>query len=174
MTPADQTSPDKSSASQPRGKRGQRPLGRLWSEWRVEIIIVLVIAFAIFLLVERMQIRQTLFGWLRQWVEALKGVGGNLLQGVSDFVRRTTLSDFTAYVLLLGVGVVVAWRLRWRLTTTPRFSVRECPRCGGKLHRVHRRFFDRLVSVYVPVARYRCQDHNCRWNGLRVKTARHE
>jgi hypothetical protein len=152
---------------------GHRLAARLWSEWRVEILIVLLVALAIFLLVERMQIRQTLLGWLRQGLGALRSLGGSALRAAVDFIRNTTLSDLTGYVLLLVALAFMAWRLRWRLMAMPRFRASTCPRCGGGLHRVHRRWHDRVVSLFVPVRRYRCGDRTCGWSGLRVAAGRH-
>jgi hypothetical protein len=164
-----------SSAQQhTRLSRAQQILANLWSEWRVELFIALLVALAIFLLLERMQIRETLLGWLRQGFAGLTSFGGGVLGGVVAFVRDTTLSDLTGYVLLLFAFVFVIWRTRWRLMTMPRFTARKCPRCGCELHRVHRRPSDRWVSLVVPVARYRCRNQDCRWRGLRIKRARHE
>jgi hypothetical protein len=169
--PADKPSTARaSSRSKKRQPRLPQVLGHLWYEWRVEILVVLMVALAIFLLVEQMQIRKTLLHWLRQGLETLGGFGGGVLRTVVDFVQNTTLSDLTGYVLLLLVLVLVAWRTRWRLMSTPRFTSRECPRCGSDLHRIHRRGRDRLLNLYVPVRRYRCRDRNCAWSGLRVGT----
>ncbi len=157
-----------------RQSRAQQVVARLWSEWRVEIFIVLLAAFGIFLLVERMQIRQTLLGWLSQGLQALRNLGGGILRGVVDFVQNTTLSDLTGYVLLLIALAFVAWRARWRLTHMPRFTRTKCPRCGTDLHRIHRSRFDLVLDLFVPVRRYRCKNHDCRWQGLRVKRSRYE
>ena len=42
----------------------------------------------------------------------------------------------------------------------------ECPKCGKNLKRVHRKLTDKLIGVVVSVTRYRCQSHNCDWEGL--------
>lgn len=163
------------SAGQPPGRsRGRQIVASLWGEWRVEIFIFLLVAFGIFLLVERMQIRQTIFGWLRRGFQALSGLGSGLLHGVATFVQTTTLSDLLGYALLLLAVAAVTWRIRWRLMTMPRFTTRLCPRCGGELHRIHRHRLDHMLDLLVPVARYRCKNSDCRWEGLRVKRARHE
>ncbi len=42
-----------------------------------------------------------------------------------------------------------------------------CPRCGGSVYRVHRRFFDRLLGVFGGQRRrYRCRTGGCSWDGL--------
>ncbi len=40
-----------------------------------------------------------------------------------------------------------------------------CPRCGADLVRVRRRLVDRLLSLFAPVHRYRCRQHDCQWEG---------
>jgi hypothetical protein len=149
-------------------------VANLWTEWRVELFIALLVALAIFLLVERMQIRETLLGWLRSGFVGLRSFGGGVLGRVVTFVQSTSLSDLTGYVLLLFAFGFVIWRARWRLMTMPQFTVRKCPRCGSELHRIHRRPRDRWLGAVVPVARYQCTSPDCRWRGLRVKRARYE
>ena len=59
----DMAQPEKSGARQSsRQRRTRQPgvgevLARFWSKWRVEVFVGLVMALAIFLLVERLQIR---------------------------------------------------------------------------------------------------------------------
>ena len=141
----------------------------LWRGWRVELLVASLILLAVFLLVERMEIRKSLFAWLISLLQALERLDLVVLRWIENMVRRTTLSDLLAYILLLaGLGLAV-WRLRWRLGHTPQFVERACPRCGDGLHRVHRRAADRLVGLFVPVRRYECKNSDCGWTGLRVK-----
>lgn len=44
-----------------------------------------------------------------------------------------------------------------------------CPRCRLEMERVERHFLDRVISLAVPVRRYRCVAPRCGWEGtLRV------
>lgn len=46
-----------------------------------------------------------------------------------------------------------------------------CPRCGGSVERIRRRWTDRLISLVLPVRRYRCHALMCGWKGrLRVRS----
>jgi hypothetical protein len=139
-------------------------------EWRTEVFIVAVVALAVFLLVERLEIRQTLLAWARRGYGAVRYLLGGVLRGLDAAVQRATLSDLIGFALLAIALVVVTWRIRWRLLRSPRYAARTCPRCGGDLHRTHRRRRDRIVNLYVPVRRYRCKNRDCRWHGLRVWT----
>lgn len=42
-----------------------------------------------------------------------------------------------------------------------------CPRCHGPVERVRRHLLDRVLSLVVPVRRYRCHHFSCQWEGLR-------
>ena len=147
-------------------------MGRFWRSWRVEIIIALLVLLAIFLLIERMNIRETLYSWVVTMLAGLNNLMASLVQGVSGFVLGTTLSDLVAYLLLALVAVLVIWRTRSRLLSEPRFITIKCPHCGSGLHRIHRRSRDRLINLFVPVRRYQCQNRDCLWKGLRVYGSR--
>jgi hypothetical protein len=41
-----------------------------------------------------------------------------------------------------------------------------CPCCGVQATRVERRWADLLLSLAVPVRRYRCTVARCSWQGL--------
>jgi len=45
-----------------------------------------------------------------------------------------------------------------------------CPRCKASVFRISRRFIDLLVSLVMPIRRYRCISMACNWEGnLREK-----
>jgi hypothetical protein len=169
MTDTDET-PSRERAEKRPGRRStrNRPLARIWTEWRTEFIILLVVAVAVFLLVERLQIRRTLFAWLRTVAQGLGSAVEAVLLGAVGLVRNTTLSDLIGYGLLLLVAVLVAWRLRWRLMHMARLTTKKCPLCHSNLQRIHRRWYDRLLNPYLPVRRYRCHSPDCSWSGLRI------
>jgi predicted RNA-binding Zn-ribbon protein involved in translation (DUF1610 family) len=175
MAQPDQPQPaEPANRRRQRRSRFQRVAAHLWSEWRIEVLIVLLIAIGTFLLVERMQIRETIVSGLRSGFRALEALGSGTLQGIGAILQNTTLSDLIGYVLLLGALIFVVWRVRWRLVRSPRFTVHKCPRCGNDLGRIHRRITDRVLSLYLPVARYRCKNRDCWWQGLRIKPGQPE
>jgi len=131
------------------------------------------VALAIFLLVERMSIRQTLWRWLLALWHGIESLASGLARALVSRAQHTTLSDLLAYCLLFMAAALILWRGRRRLMTQYRFTALKCPRCGSELHRVHRVWHDRLLDLYVPVRRYQCEDDECRWRGLRVKPSRH-
>jgi hypothetical protein len=46
-----------------------------------------------------------------------------------------------------------------------------CPQCQGRLDRVPRGVFDRVLSLFVPLRRYRCRSARCGWEGLLRRSA---
>ncbi len=167
MTEPDLPRLARSSSRDRRHSSPLRRLGRFWSEWWAEILIGLLLAFGFFLIFERMQIRQTLLRGLQVGWSALLRLAGAAQDGVVEFFQSRTLSDLIGILFLVAAVATIVWRIRWRLLNNVRFTDRQCPRCGSALHRVHRRGLDRALSVAVPVRRYRCDNRECHWNGLR-------
>lgn len=141
-------------------------LRRYW----FEIVWLAVVALGIFLIFERMNIRQSLFRWLSRAVQALLRGVGRFGDTAVRWLSAFTLSDAIGLVLILGALVAIALRTRWRLLHTPALSALTCPKCNGAIHRVHRTRLDHLIGLYVPVRRYRCANRECKWQGLRVHT----
>ena len=139
-----------------------------WQEWRIEILIALLVCLAVFLLVERMNISQSVYRWLVDMLGQFARLLDSASEGLAKLVRATTVSDLIGYLLLFVVAGLVLWRTRHRLLTMPRFSDAQCPRCGGQLTRIHRRRIDRLLNWFVPLRRFRCKNEECAWRGLRV------
>lgn len=75
-------------------------------------------------------------------------------------------SPFIFALLVLAVVPCIA-AARALVLLPLRGDSRQCPRCGGELHRVHRIPADKLLSRIVHVHRYRCTNPRCGWQGLR-------
>lgn len=144
------------------------PVREFWRKYRVELVGLLAIVIGLFLLVEQLNIRRSIATWFRRIVAS--GLAGfqNLDVRISHLLSRISISDFLGLVLILGALAAVLARLRYRLLNDPKLTGDGCPRCGGSIHRVHRKWYDRVISVYVPVRRYRCSEEDCRWKGLKV------
>lgn len=137
-------------------------------EYGVELILGLALLLAIFLLVEQWDIRVALFGWVRQAEQAVVTELKKVTGWLSNWVGGLTLSDATAFVILLMALAVTVWRIRWRVIRNRRLWNDHCPMCHSlELHRIHRRFSDHLLCrLGFPLRRYRCR--NCSWHGVRV------
>lgn len=167
-TPSSSSDSRRTRKRRSRSSRFLRWVRSFWKEWRVEILIALLICLAVFLLLEQMNIRQSLYAWLVNLADRLGSFVAWAFQGLVRVARNTTLSDLTAYLLLLVVVGLAIWRIRHRLLAQPRFSELQCPRCGSGLARIHRRWSDRALSLLVPIRRYQCTNRECAWRGRRV------
>jgi hypothetical protein len=167
-TPAQPGSPPTAHRRRRRRSRPPNPLRVLWNEWRVEILILVLLAAGVFLVFEQMHIRQALSDGLRGAVRFLEGLSDGTRLRLEDLLQKVTLSDLVGLAIILVAAALVLSRVRWRLLTMPRFTVRQCPRCQGPLHRIHRRSLDRAINLCLPVRRYRCDNRACGWRGLRT------
>lgn len=131
---------------------------RILREWRVEILLVVGLVLAAFLLLEGMDIRSTVWQGLNRVLDA----AGDAIMSFLGRVTATAMSDLLGLMLVIGVIILAGWRLRWRLRRSPSLISRVCPRCGKPLLRVHRKPFDRLINkIIVPVHRYGCSREQC-------------
>ncbi len=48
-------------------------------------------------------------------------------------------------------------------------SQKTCPRCGSQVLAVHRRWYDRVGSLFVPLRRYTCDEDTCGLSFVRVR-----
>jgi len=142
---------------------------RLWREFTGEIVALGLAGLGIFLLVERMQIRVTLLRFLRGLLAALTSAGRAIAQGLHYELTHVTLSDaIGVLVIALAISIIIS-RVRWRIKHSGYLASQLCPKCGSRLHRVHRRAPDRLIAWIAPLRRYRCTNRDCRWTGLRLR-----
>ena len=151
-------------------EKPQSPVRRFMRRFGFEIIWLVVVVIGVFLLLEQMNIRDTLISGSQNTMAGLAKGGSQLGTTVADRLESFSLSDAIGIILVLGALLALALRIRWQLLRAVSLSRLKCPRCGAEIHRVHRRRLDRLVSYYVPVKRYRCFSSQCRWSGLRVDT----
>ena len=135
---------------------------------RVELLWLLIGAIGLFLLLEQANLRSSLTSWAGQEAHRLLQRATSLDDQIGAFLAQVSLSDLLGFVLVLIALAAILLRVRWRLLNTPSLAQLKCPRCDGSLYRIHRTGIDRLISLYVPVRRYRCRADGCRWSGLRI------
>ena len=145
-------------------------LRELLREYAVELIAGFLALLGVFLLVERMEIRVTILRLLRLGLRALAGTVQALVGTVAYRMVHVTTSDLLGLGLIALASAVVLWRVRVRLMK--RYADHACPKCGGELRRRHRHWPDRVLSLLVPVKRYRCKNAGCQWEGLRINRRR--
>jgi hypothetical protein len=148
---------------------------KFYKEYRVEIAIVLLVLVGIFLLLERMELKSLLVSGFQVLQTSLRDLLSLIKIGVKFYIFNLSLSDFIGWVLLFIAIVLAIGVVRYRFTNSPALQASRCPQCGSDLHRVHRKYFDRLLSrTLLPHARrYRCSNSECHWTGLRHPRHRH-
>lgn len=154
-------------------RRRRNVLPPFLREYWIEILIVIGLALGIFLMFERIQIRVTLLRWLKAAIQTGMTAITRLDDAAISFFSTLGLSELISIPLLAFVFLAIVWRVRWRLQHNPALTDLHCPRCGGAIHRVHRKTLDHLASIFVPVRRYHCANRACGWSGLRVATRLH-
>jgi hypothetical protein len=134
-------------------------------DYAVELGIGAAILIAVFLLLEPWNLRECLISLIKLLIGKITM---SLNSFIANFINRLSLSDAIGILILLGVTIVIIFRIRWRILNNDHFWSDHCPRCDSSgLKRVRRYWFDRLIGVFgIPVRRYRCSD--CKWRGLRV------
>jgi hypothetical protein len=137
-------------------------------EYRVELGGLLLLSIAVLLLLNRQKIgpvRQAGQGFLSR----IANWFGNLLDSINNLFARMTATEMLAWLLIVGGTLFILWRIRVRYLRSDHWQASTCPKCGSKIHRVHRTRLDRILGpIFLPQsARYRCSNSECRWSGLR-------
>lgn len=145
-------------------------------EYKVEIIASLVILFGLFLIFERMEIRETLMGLLNKGLDVILNVANSIFGWITGIYTGFTLSDALGILLVISMSILVIWRIRYRFEHSEMWLAVTCPRCGSEIMRIHRSPFDKLLGwIFLPHARrYACTKKDCDWKGLRRKGRRRE
>lgn len=140
-------------------------------EYRVELAAALLVLVGIFLLVENFSIRDVLRAWYAQSL----GLVDRLANLLVAYLRNFTLSDALGWTLVFSMAAFVVWRVRYRFAHMERYKPTTCPRCGGRINRLHRSRLDHLLAAtLLPHARrYGCATAECGWTGLRRPKHRH-
>ena len=142
----------------------------------VEIIILLAVLFALFMMVGNFDLVKSASRGLSL---AVKQVNRSLVTAINQLIDKIlsfSLIELMGVAIIIGAGFLLYNRARYRYRTNPDNSATACPRCGSQIKRIHRSSFDRLLSKTLkPSARrYSCVNPACGWNCLRVQRYRPE
>ena len=133
----------------------------LFQEYNFEITVLLMFIFGIFLLVENMEISETLFRFFKSSLFFF----ADLIKSIRDLLYNTLrwleLSDLVGVILILFAFYLVSIRLRIRLLA--RYpKVYECQHCdsSSKLKRIQKKLKHRIIHIVLRlrVYYYQCQD----------------
>jgi hypothetical protein len=153
-----------------REPRGPAFFERFW----FELLALFLLALGIFLLVERLQIKVILWGWILRLVELIAMIGSAMGHWISQHVITIEKSDLVGAGLILVALLMIASRLRARAIVRhpPPALKEECPKCKADMVRAPRRFSHRLLeyALWVRIRRYACSKCSFRaasWHRLR-------
>jgi hypothetical protein len=108
--------------------------------------------------------------WIYNLQVAIANFSNSLLSGNRTPMQETSfsLSGLLLWVFIALVVFYILGEVRYNLQKTRRWTSDTCPKCGGKIHRVHRTSMDRFFNwLLLPHAhRYECSNHECNWTGL--------
>ena len=148
----------------------------LLRNFKVELLAILAILLGIFLVFEKFEIRATLISVLRQSIKAIQSGLSFLVEGVKNFLGKFELSDAVGLILIISMGILIIWRIRYRFARSQRWLEITCPKCDSRIYRSHRSRTDRFIgfTILPDARRYKCSDSSCDWSGLRRKGRRRE
>lgn len=139
----------------------------LFQEYNFEITVVFLLGLGIFLLVEDLEIKHYLY----EFIKIIFFTVGNFIKLMRDgtifIIDKFEISDLVGISLIFLALFLVA--NRWRERMIERHSVlRECPDCGGHLHRIKRDFNQKVTSLFyfVAVKHYHCK--SCNYKGIKM------
>ena len=130
---------------------------------RLDLSIALLFVFGVFLLLERMEIKETIWAWTRGWVIAIYRFIANLFGTVGGLEG----SDLIGMTLIILALVLLIVRTR-RALIANHPALEECPVCGGELYRTHRQTPQRILEsvLSVRIKNYSCKD--CDFTGQTI------
>jgi predicted RNA-binding Zn-ribbon protein involved in translation (DUF1610 family) len=126
--------------------------------FRIELVALFLFALGVFLLLEQLEIKETIF---RGVVTAFKAIT-NAFVTLVDLFKETILafevSDILGFILIIIAILIIFYRARVQMIAHYA-ELAECPECGGDLLHVHRLPAQRFLGwlFRIKVRRYRCK-----------------
>jgi DNA-directed RNA polymerase subunit RPC12/RpoP len=150
-----------------RNHRRRRRKPSFWKEYRFEIVVVFLFTTGVFLLVEKMEIKATIYRFLRVVILGTANVLSDTAQYLYDLFMEVETSDIVGIILIMTATFMVYLRLRKRVIAR-HAELYVCPNCGRDLHRVHRHLSHRILGwlLWADVKYFSCRD--CSYKGIRM------
>ncbi|MFQ6615130.1 MAG: hypothetical protein ACE5D1_09840 [Fidelibacterota bacterium] len=152
------------------GKRPQhhhRHRNSFWQEFRFEITVTTLLVTGVALLVERFEIRRTVWGWIQTGIKATHHFFSNFLQNFFDFILSLRLSNTVGVLLIFTAFMMIFNRFRRKMIV--RYStLYSCPQCGSDLNRIHRTFYQKFlgIALWTNIKHYKCK--KCDYTGMKM------
>ena len=145
----------------------------LFKEYNFEIIVFSMLVLGIFLLVEKMEISETIFFILKTTIFLFADIIKAVRDKIHEILSWLEISDLVGIILILLAGFMVALRARIRLLSKYQ-KINECPECttGNKLKRIQKKLKHRMINIVLRLRVYYYQCENCYKKQLVILTKR--
>lgn len=138
--------------------------------FRFEITALILFLLGLFLLFERMEIKEWLF---RVIVGGFKGITTGIVE-LTDWLKEWILafefSDILGVIFIVAAIIMILVRARVQLVAHYA-ELEECPECEGEMVHVHRLPQQRWLGSFlrIKIRRYRCKE--CGTHALKMSPA---
>jgi len=148
-------------------RHSRRPKHSFWNEYRFEIIVVFLLTTGIFLLVEKMEIKVTVYRWVRTFIIVSANAISDTAQSIFQLFHEVETSDIIGIILIIIALFMIYLRVRKR-TIFRYATLYECPNCSGDLRRIHRKLRHRILGLllWTEVKHFSCK--TCDFHGIRM------
>ena len=81
------------------------------------------------------------------------------------YILVVLYGKYLVYVLAV---LLILWVVGRIWLTVQVYRGENCPQCHGvKFVRIHRRWYERILGYGLKARRYRCENPDCEWEGMR-------
>ena len=133
-----------------------------FKEYNFEITVFAMFLLGIFLLVEQMEISQTLFKLIKATIFLFADFIKSIRDSIYNILNWIELSDLVGVILILFAFFLIALRIRFRLLILyPK--IYECQNCDNKnkLKRIPKRLKHRIIHFVLRLGVYYYQCDDC-------------
>jgi len=127
-------------------------------EYSFEIKVIILFTLGIFLLVEDLEIKHYIYGFIRTVFFTI-GNGIKIIKDLTIFlIKQFEVSDIVGISLILYVMFLIANRWRERIIDR-HTSLTSCMKCGGDIKRVRKNWKHKAMGIlyFVSVKHYQCK-----------------
>jgi len=149
---------NKQKHTKSRNIRSKSKLSIFIYKFKFELSALSVFLLGVFLLTEKLEIRSTTFGIIKNITTAIYNIfliiGGWLKHVATDFEN----SDIVGYILIVASIIILIHRYRIHLWSMYHRR-EECPKCNEGVNRVHSTLIQKIGSrlFFVRVLNFKCR-----------------
>ena len=142
-------------------------------EYNFEITVFSMIFLGVFLLVEEMEISQSIFIFIKKLIFLFADMIKVIRDKIYAILNWIEISDLVGLILIGLAGFLITIRTRIRLLTKYQ-KMHECPDCkpGFKLKRIQKKLKHRIINIILRLRVYNYQCQNCYRKQLVILTKR--